>query len=99
MALIAGESAQRQRSAAVVAIADWFVVDVGHDGSGETRLGRGRRRRDAGRKRAEDINLGSSRESPSNVHTDKKDEQAERAVERVFEFEKRRSETEKHEEA
>lgn len=93
VALLAREGSKRQGGAAVVAVADGFVVSAGHDGPFEVVLGRGRRRRCGSGKRAEDIDFGASRKAPGNVHTDEKNDEAERAVEGTSEFEKRRGQT------
>ena len=96
--LVASQRPERQGGAAVMTIADWFDICGGHDRPGKIGLGC-RRHGSAGRKRAEDINFGSRRETPSNVHSHEKNDEAKRAVDGILQFEKRRSETEKSEEA
>lgn len=93
VALLAREGPKGQGGAAVMAVADWLGVSGGHEGLFEAGLGCERRRWCGGRKRAEDVDFGSSRKAPRNVHTNEKNDQAERTVDGTCEFEKRRSET------
>jgi hypothetical protein len=67
--LLACERSQRQGGPAVMAVADWFGVSVGHDWLFGAALGCEWRCWCGGRKRAEDIDLGSSSKAPGNVHT------------------------------
>ena len=73
--LLASESAERQGSAAVLAIASGFE-DGGHGWPGEAGLGSERRRSGVRRERAEDINFRTSCETPGNFHAYKKNDEA-----------------------
>jgi len=99
VALVTGKNAERQGCAAVLAIAIWLYVGGGHDGPGERGLRCWRRGGGAGCKRAQDLDLGPSRKPPSDIHPHKKNHEAKRAIERIFQFKKWRSESQKCEEA